>query len=142
MKITRDVITDLLPLYLAGEASEDTHTLVEDFFRQDPEFERLARQGQTNLGVLEMSSMVTANPAAQQEKETLMRVKRILRLRSILMGAALFCTAMPFSFGSFEEGAIWFMARDMPGLAAGFAVGAVLAWVAYIWTFRVLRDTA
>ena len=31
MKVTRDVVTDLLPLYLAGDASEDTRALVEKF---------------------------------------------------------------------------------------------------------------
>jgi hypothetical protein len=123
MKITRDVITDLLPLYHSREASEDTRALVEDFFQQDPEFEQLSHQEQINLNVLELSSITAGNSAAQQEKETLMRVKRILRLRSILFGTALFCTAMS-------------------GLEAGFAVAAVPAWGVYAWTFLALRDTA
>lgn len=32
MNITREVITDLWPVYTAGKASSDTQALVEDFF--------------------------------------------------------------------------------------------------------------
>ena len=38
MKVTRDVVTDLLPLYLSGDASDDTRRLVDDFMTTDPEF--------------------------------------------------------------------------------------------------------
>ena len=41
MKITRDVVKDLLAVYSAGEASGDTRALVEEWLRSDPE---LARQ--------------------------------------------------------------------------------------------------
>jgi len=37
MEITRKVILDLLPLYLAGEVSPDTKKLVEQYLETDPE---------------------------------------------------------------------------------------------------------
>src|SRR5205814_4494726 len=40
MNVTREVVTDLLPIYFAGEASGDTKVLVEDYFRQDRSEER------------------------------------------------------------------------------------------------------
>ena len=43
MNVTREVVTDLLPIYFSDEASADTKVLVEDYFRQDPDFERIAR---------------------------------------------------------------------------------------------------
>lgn len=136
MNVTREVISDLLPLYLSEEASADTRALVEAYFRQDPEFEVLARQSQTQLDTLVVSS-----PTDQQEKEALMRVKRVLRLRSILLGVALFCSLMPFSmYGNSEQGLAWIMIRDLPQLAAVFGVAAALAWGAYYWTFRSLSD--
>lgn len=46
MKVTRDVITDLLPAYYAKEASADSRALVDEFFAQDPEFARLAKEQQ------------------------------------------------------------------------------------------------
>ena len=42
--VTRDVIVDLWPLYVSGEASQDTRGLVEAFLREDPEFARELRQ--------------------------------------------------------------------------------------------------
>ena len=40
MKVTQNVIHDLLPVYLAGEASADTAVLVEEFLRLDPDLAR------------------------------------------------------------------------------------------------------
>lgn len=136
MKITHNVITDLLSAYFSGEASDDTRTLVETYFQQHPEFEDLAQRGQTQLDILGVSS-----PTDQQEKVTLMRVKNILRLRSFLLGVALFFSFMPLSLaGDSKQGITWIMVRDLPGLAAVFAVAALLTWFFYFWSFRSVRD--
>jgi hypothetical protein len=42
--VTRDVVSDLWPLYVSGEASADTRTLLEAFLREEPEFARELRQ--------------------------------------------------------------------------------------------------
>jgi anti-sigma factor RsiW len=44
MKITRDVIYDLLPAYFAGEASADTRALTDEFLATDPEFARMTER--------------------------------------------------------------------------------------------------
>lgn len=44
MKITRNVILDLLPLYLADEVSEDTRVLVEKYLKTDPQLAKVAKQ--------------------------------------------------------------------------------------------------
>jgi hypothetical protein len=50
MKVTRDVILDLLPLYLADEASADTRTLVQEYLETDPGLAQLAeRAGQSKI---------------------------------------------------------------------------------------------
>lgn len=41
MKITRDVVYDLLPAYFAGEVSADTRALIDEFLATDPEFARM-----------------------------------------------------------------------------------------------------
>ncbi len=46
MKITRDVIYDLLPGYFAGEVSADTRTLIDEFLATDPEFARMTSRFQ------------------------------------------------------------------------------------------------
>jgi hypothetical protein len=42
MEITRDVILDLLPLYIANELCEDSRNLVEKFMETDPEIKEMA----------------------------------------------------------------------------------------------------
>lgn len=43
-EITKDVILDLLPLYIAGETSADTAALVKDYLASDPELAEAARE--------------------------------------------------------------------------------------------------
>jgi anti-sigma factor RsiW len=47
-EITQNVIQDLLPLYLAGEVSTDTATLVEAYLETDPELAEITRQATHN----------------------------------------------------------------------------------------------
>ena len=42
MKVTKEVILDLLPLYLAGEVSMDTRILVEKYLETDAELAQIA----------------------------------------------------------------------------------------------------
>ena len=44
MEITRNVILDLLPLYLAEEVSEDTRNLVDEYLKSDLELAKIAEQ--------------------------------------------------------------------------------------------------
>jgi len=43
-EITKDVILDLLPLYLAGEVSEDTTALVKKYLESDSELADIAKE--------------------------------------------------------------------------------------------------
>src|SRR5580765_2521551 len=73
-EITRDVITDLYPLYVAGEASADSRELVEVFLKNDPEFARSLSDGS--------GSSLTVYPPPDlppdHELKTLARIKRRL----------------------------------------------------------------
>ena len=44
MEITRDVVLDLLPLYLAGEVSDDSRILIERYLESDPALAKIAEQ--------------------------------------------------------------------------------------------------
>lgn len=49
MAVTREVILDLLPLYLSDEASTDSRALVKEHLDSDPELARLATKWKDRL---------------------------------------------------------------------------------------------
>lgn len=85
MNATRDVITDLLPLYFSGEASADTRAMVEEFFKADPEFEHMARRMASSMTVFKAT--LTEDDAL--EAQALMRTRAQVRARNISLGAAI-----------------------------------------------------
>jgi anti-sigma factor RsiW len=92
ISVTRDVITDLWPVYASGEASPDTRALVEDFFAGDPELARtLGEAGDDALA----SCAIPALPPDHQLK-TLDRVRRRLRGPTWLMQLAITFSAIAF----------------------------------------------
>lgn len=44
MSISRNVILDLLPIYLAGEASEETRVLIEEYLQADKEIAQIVAE--------------------------------------------------------------------------------------------------
>lgn len=99
MKITRDVILDLLPLYLADEASADTRALVAEFLEQDPELAEIARSS-----ALELKEDVPV-PLTKEDKMEAYEEAKMHLLRRIVILAALFA----FSCLAFM-GVVWLAA--------------------------------
>ena len=87
MNPTRELITDLLPAYFSGEASADTRALVEEFFAQDPEFERMARRLAGSLDALRTAGPRSADE--ELEKRALVRTRMELRGKNLSLGVAL-----------------------------------------------------
>ena len=66
MNITRNIINDLLPIYFSGEGSEDTRNLVDEYFRQDPAFEREARKSTETLQALAEMGTIQADSSIEK----------------------------------------------------------------------------
>jgi len=75
MDITRNVILDLLPLYVAGEVSADTRALVEKYLETDPELANVAKQ----LEVMEKPRDIPV-PLSQDDKMLAYKQARRQRL--------------------------------------------------------------
>ena len=138
MNVTREVVMDLLPIYFADEASEDTKALVEDYFRQDPDFERVARSATTPLDTLRAVAPVAAS--AEREKRFLQSVLLGLRRRMWLFGVSLFLTLAPLSFNFSHDHIVSIMVRDAPWHAAFCWSQAAVLWFFYFAHLR--RRTA
>lgn len=82
-EITRDIIQDLLPLYLAGEASEDTTALVEEYLKTDPELAKVA-QHTTITGLAEVPVPLSKEAAMEAYiKATQQMIFRTLALSAL-----------------------------------------------------------
>ena len=134
MNVTREVVTDLLPIYFSGDASADTRVLVEDYFRQDPDFERIARSAATPLETLRTAAPIAAGP--EKEKCDLESVRWRLQWRKVLLGVSLYLTLVPLSFYSHGH-IVSPMVRTAPWEAALYWSLAVFFW--YIYFARLGR---
>jgi anti-sigma factor RsiW len=81
MKITRDVVYDLLPAYFAGELSADSRALIDEFFASDPEFGRMAERFRTLME--ERSRPGVAQTATEQERTSFESVRSRANLRQM-----------------------------------------------------------
>lgn len=138
MKVTREVMNDLLPVYFSGEASADTRTLVEEYFRENPEFERMARGSARSLEMLQTT--MTVAPEAKKEKRDLESVHKAVWRHKLHFGLALFFTLAPLAFVYSKGHFVWIMARNAPWEAGMYWLCAALFWVLYL--VRPHRRTA
>jgi len=141
MEIPRNVIRDLLPLYLAGEGCPETRALIEEFLARDTalaaEVERL--KSDSLKQVLTGGNAMTL--PKDLEVQTLERTRSTIAQRSWNLGLAIAFTLMPLSF-VFDKGHVqWMMARDVPSMAMASWAAALGFWVGYIVHNRRLRST-
>lgn len=128
MKVTRNVVNDLLPLYQAGEASEDSRALVEEFLRENPDFreEFSERAAQADLVPAEL----LPPPDPDLERAALERTRRHIRARNTLVGVAIALWTIPFLPFYDGHGFHWFMWVRNPLLALFFiAVATVISGI-------------
>jgi hypothetical protein len=134
MNVTREVILDLMPLYLAGEGSPATRSLVEEYLRQDPE---LRAQIAERLPDVPLASL-----PPDLELRTLRRTRGLLGKQRWLFGAAFLFTLLPFA-SDFTIGNSGFKARfyglEHPVLAIIFLILGVACWTVYYLIRRRLR---
>ena len=90
MNITRDIIFDLLPVYLAEEASEDTRLLIEEYLAQDSEMAQLIQKASSKLTIPEMPVVL----AEDTEIKIFKRVKRNLFWRNLSLSSAILFTIL------------------------------------------------
>lgn len=91
--VTRDIITDLYPLYVSGEASADTRRLVEEFLKRDTEFARSLNEA--NRDLLPVYPPPPLPP--DHELKTLQRARRYLAGPVWLLQLAMIFSSLAFA---------------------------------------------
>ena len=83
MEITRDVILDLLPLYVAGEVSENTRVLIEQYLDTDPDLNKLSER----IAAMHLKGDIPV-PLTQEDKmKSYIRARWITFLYVVLIAA-------------------------------------------------------
>jgi hypothetical protein len=82
-KITRNIILDLMPIYLAGEASQDTKELVEEYLETDKELAEMAKQSTT----FNLPDDVPVPMEKDQALQLYIEAKRQITIRMAIIGA-------------------------------------------------------
>ena len=125
MNITRDVILDLLPLYLADEVSEDTRTLVEQYLANDPALTKLVEQSD-----IQPWYEVPVPLKKENEMKSFEKTKQLLTQQRVLMGFAIFSTLMLVAVRGGEDGIRWLW-RDLPEVGWLVLFVSLVFWAAY-----------
>ncbi len=81
MEITKNVILDLLPLYLADEVSEDTRTLVENYLDTDKELADLAKQS----AAVELPGDIPVSLTEEDKMKTYKKTRWLLFLTIVIL---------------------------------------------------------
>ena len=138
MNVTREVILDLLPVYVSGEASPATRSLVEEYMQQDPELaQRIRSQWEENFAKLA--------PPPELELRSLRRTHHLLALQKWLFGIGIgfFATSLSFRFSS-VGGHIQgphFLFFDDPLAFVGCIAPGLACWIGYFIIRQRLRVT-
>jgi len=124
MTVTRDVIYDLLPTYFAGDASDDTRRLIDEFFATDPEFGRMAQRFRALMAERPSNAAIDADRA----KVVFHRARARVKLR---LAAAIWALGAVFPFGLAAVTGVDGQAFRHPGIIIGivFAVMAMATWL-------------
>jgi anti-sigma factor RsiW len=133
MKISRDVVKDLIPVYLAGDASADTRALVESYLTTDPELAAdVTTASGTSLGL-----PATRPPTA--EKQTLDATRQLLKSRTSTMVVATIFTVLPLTFAFHGTTITFLLIRDAPVIGLAWWVTAAIMWIWHATIRRRLR---
>jgi hypothetical protein len=139
MNVTREVILDLIPVYLAGEASPATRLLIDEYLRQDPELAQHVRTlAADNLANIKQSPL-----SSDIELRSLRRARALIGWQKWLFGLGITFTALSLSNEfSFEGGRLrefHFLIRDYPAQFGTFAALALICWISYFAIRQRLR---
>jgi len=100
MEITRNVILDLLPLYVADEVSADTRALVEKYLETDSELANVAKQ----LSTMEKPKDFPAPISQNDQMKAYRRARRRNLIYTLIVAGVLsiflMITLFAFFFGS------------------------------------------
>lgn len=103
-EISKDVILDLLPLYIAGETSEDSTALVKKYLESDPELAETAKE----MAKADSLNKVPIPFRKEAAMETYQEAKKWMTIRilgiSMIIGMVLMCLLLAIGASFVADG--------------------------------------
>jgi anti-sigma factor RsiW len=139
MSVPREVVLDLLPLYVAGEASPASRALVEEYLQGDAELAARVKawvaEGLEPAAAGAAGAAAVTGPPPELELRTLARTRRLLALQRWLFGFAISFTAVGLALDVSQPPGqpldVHFLVFERPlGFGVPLLIGAA-CWVAY-----------
>ena len=127
MKITREVIYDLLPGYFAEEVSADTRALIDEFLATDPEFARMTTRFRR---LFDERSAGSGDKTSERERFT--RVRNLAEARQISAAFALAYTLaalFPLALDLYNRQAFRPGSLALSAVFGAIAVGSMITWI-------------
>jgi hypothetical protein len=121
MQITKNIVHDLLPVYLAGDASQDTQAVIEAYMAEDPTLREI-------VAAARLDQPPPVEVPVGLEQHSLQRTRRLLNRKTLWLGCALV-----FSFSSVILRPLW--------LADVAFAGGLGLWAAFLRTCKELAPT-
>ncbi len=142
MNVTREVILDLLPVYLSGDASPATRGLVEEYLKQDSELaQRVHLQWAENFAKIAPSAV-----PPDIELRSFRRTRKLIGWQRWLFSFGITFTALAFGAEFTRERnpgsqlkAFHFLLRDYPVECGICLIIGLACWTAYFSIRRRLR---
>jgi len=92
MEITRNVILDLLPLYIANEVSDDTRILVEEYLKSDAELVKITQMSRE----MNLSEEVPVPLTKEDQMKAYEEAKKQLFWKVIIAGVVISTIVIAF----------------------------------------------
>ena len=99
MTVTKDVVIDLLPVYLSGEASADTSRLVEEFLQQDRDLAERVRNQWTKALSAGPPAAIAPDLELRSLRQAHVQIWSQIVLFGVMVAALAALFAMKFTFG-------------------------------------------
>ena len=92
MEITRNVILDMLPLYLSDEVSADTRALVEEYLETDPALAKIAKQPTA----IALPNDIPIPLSKEDKMEAYREAKRLMSRRIVILAVVIAFALLAF----------------------------------------------
>ena len=132
-ELVKEVMNDLLVVYLAEEASPATKIVVEGYAAQNPQFAAVLKASR--------GAALEAPMGRDEAMAVLAKTRKYWKWQKILFGCGLFFCLLPWSIVVRHNEIVFFLWRDAPVAARLYLATGIAAWVAYYLAGRKATES-